>query len=56
MGPIFASMIPDGCRGDNYREKGVSPNQFAIFSFSHRHHEQPHPAPNAFMAQLKFSS
>jgi len=28
----------------------------SIFSFSHRHHEPPHPAPNAFMAQLKFSS
>jgi hypothetical protein len=28
----------------------------SIFDFSHRCHEQPHPAPNAFMAQLKFSS
>jgi hypothetical protein len=28
----------------------------SIFSFFHRRHEQPHPAPNAFMAQLKFSS
>jgi hypothetical protein len=30
---MFASLIPDGCRGDNYRKKGVSPNQlqFSIF-------------------------
>jgi hypothetical protein len=33
------------------------PFKHFVFSvFSHRHHEQPHHAPNAFMAQLKFSS
>jgi hypothetical protein len=35
---IFASLIPDGCRGDNYRKKGVSPNQlqFSIFPIAPR--------------------
>jgi hypothetical protein len=37
-------------------EKRFQSQQFAIFSFSHRRHEPPHHAPNAFMAQLKFSS
>ena len=30
--------------------------QIAIFYFSHCCHEQPHPAPNASTAQLKFNS
>jgi hypothetical protein len=27
-------MIPDGCRGDNYRKKGISPNKLQFPGFS----------------------
>jgi hypothetical protein len=38
------------------QEKMGQSQQFAVFYFSNRCHEQPHPAPNAILAQLKFSS
>jgi hypothetical protein len=38
------------------KSKSRQSQQFAIIGFSHRHHEPPHHGPNAFMAQLKFSS
>jgi hypothetical protein len=37
------------------QEKMGQSQQFAIFCFSHRCHEQQHHAPNAILAQLKFS-
>jgi hypothetical protein len=38
------------------QEKRRQSQPIAIFYFSHRCHKQPYPAPNAFMAQLKFRS
>jgi hypothetical protein len=56
MGPNVC--IPDSRRmpGRQLQEKRRQFQPIAIFGFSHRCHEQPHSAPNAFMAQLKFSS
>jgi hypothetical protein len=56
MGPNF--RIPDSRRmpGRQLQEKRRQSQPIAIFFFSNCCHEQPHPAPNAIMAQLKFSS
>jgi hypothetical protein len=56
IGPNFC--IPDSRRMPRrqLQEKRRQSQQIAIFYFSHRHHEQPHPTPNAFTAQLKFRS
>jgi len=46
-------LFPGFCFNEIFNKMS---QQFAIFSFFPRCHEQPHHARNAFMAQLKFSS
>jgi hypothetical protein len=56
IGPNFCIHDSRRMPRRQLQEKMGRSQPIAIFSFSHRCHEQPHPAPNAFMAQLKFSS
>jgi hypothetical protein len=56
IGPNFCIHDSRRMPRRQLQEKRYQSQQIAIPWFFHRRHEQPHHAPNAIMAQLKFSS